>query len=166
MIPDIKKILYTTDLSRNAEYAFGYAASLANRYGAGITLLHVLEDMSPYRDSLMMNILGEEKWKSLMETNKEKIIHDLKDRLGKFCDSVSAQLPACPFITDEIVVKIGNPAELILEQAEKSNCDLVVMGTHGHGILGDAMIGSVSRRVVRRCKKPVLVVRLPQKKGD
>jgi len=83
MIPDIKKILCTTDLSRNAEFAFGYAASLANRYGAGITLLHVLEDMSPYRDSLMMNILGEEKWKGLMETNKEKIIQDMKDGLGK-----------------------------------------------------------------------------------
>jgi len=163
MIPDIKKILCATDLSKNAEYAFGYAASLANRYGAGITLLHVLEDMSPYRDSLMMNILGEEKWKSLMETNKEKIVQDLKGRLAKFCDSISAQVPACPFITDDIIVKIGNPVEVILEEAQKSNCDLVVMGTHGHGILGDAMIGSVSRRVVRRCTKPVLVVRLPQK---
>lgn len=162
MIPEIKKILYSTDLSENARYAFGYAVSLANRYGAGITLLHVLEDMSPYRDSLMMNILGEEKWKHLMETNKEKIIQDLKDELAEFCDSISAQLPACPFITEEIVVKIGNPVEVILEQAGKTNCDLVVMGTHGHGILGDAMIGSVSRRVVRRCKKPVLVVRLPQ----
>jgi len=166
MIPDIKKILYTTDMSENARYAFEYAVSFGNRYGAGITLLHVIEDMSPYRDSLMMNILGEEKWKSLMEANKEKILHDLKDRLGKFCDTVSAQTPACSFITDEIVVKIGNPVELILEQAEKMNCDLVVMGTHGHGILGDAMIGSVSRGVVRHCKRPVLVVRLPKKKGD
>lgn len=163
MIPDIKKILYTTDMSENARYAFGYAVSLANRYGAGITLLHVLEDMSPYRDSLMMNILGEEKWKGLLATNKEKIIQDLKDQLGKFCDTVSAQLPACPFITDDIIVKIGNPVEAILEQAEKMDCDLLVMGTHGHGILGDAMIGSVSRRVLRRSKKPVLVVRLPQK---
>ncbi len=162
MIPNIKKILYATDLSKNAEYAFGYAASLANRYGAGITLLHVLEDMSPYRDSLMMNILGEEKWKSLMETNKEKIIHDLKDRLGKFCESISAQIPACPFITDEILVRIGNPVEVILEQAEKSNCDLVVMGSRGHGVLADAVIGSVSRRVLRQCKKPVLIVRLPK----
>jgi len=164
MIPDIKKILCPTDLSKNAEYAFEYAASLASRYGAGITLLHVLEDLSPYRDSLMMNILGEDKWKSLMQANKEKIIQDMKNRLGNFCDSVSAQLPACPFVTDDIVVLVGNPVELILEQADKTHSDLVVMGTHGHGILGDAMIGSVSRRVVRRCKRPVLVVRLPKEK--
>ncbi len=162
MLPDIKKILCTTDLSRNAEYAFGYAASIANRYGAGITLLHVLEDMSPYRDSLIVNILGEDKWKSLMATNREKVIQDMKDRLNKFCEDISAQIPACPFITDNIIVRIGNPVEVILEEAEKQNCDLVVMGTRGHGILGDAMIGSVSRRVVRRCKKPVLTVRLPE----
>ena len=42
IIPDIKKILYSTDLSENARYCFGYAASLAHRYDALITILHVL----------------------------------------------------------------------------------------------------------------------------
>ena len=45
-IPPIKKILYATDLSENARYAFGYAVSLANQYDAKITILHVLEDRS------------------------------------------------------------------------------------------------------------------------
>ncbi|MBW1819113.1 MAG: universal stress protein, partial [Deltaproteobacteria bacterium] len=65
MIPEIKKILYATDLSENARYAFSYATSLANRYGAGITILHVLQDLSPYRDSLVVNVLGEERWSEL-----------------------------------------------------------------------------------------------------
>ena len=52
MIPEIKKILYTTDLSQNARHAFSYAASIANRYGAGVTILHVLEDISPTATSL------------------------------------------------------------------------------------------------------------------
>ncbi|MGD8721592.1 MAG: universal stress protein, partial [Desulfobacterales bacterium] len=47
MLPDIKIILYATDLSENARRAFGYAASLANRYGAKIIVLHVIEDFSP-----------------------------------------------------------------------------------------------------------------------
>ena len=46
MIPEIKKILYATDLSENARFAFGYAASLANRYGAQIVMLHVIEEIS------------------------------------------------------------------------------------------------------------------------
>jgi nucleotide-binding universal stress UspA family protein len=40
----IKKILYATDLSETAVHAFSYAVSLANMYGAGITILHVLAE--------------------------------------------------------------------------------------------------------------------------
>lgn len=163
-IPEINKILYTTDLSPNARFAFAYAASIANRYGAGITILHVLEDVSPYRDSLVINIIGGDKWKELRDANLEKLTAEIKTRLEKFCEEVSRDLPACPFITDEILVKVGNPVEIILDQVEKIDCDMVVMGAHGHGVIEDAMIGSVSRRVLRRCKKPVLVIRLPEDK--
>ncbi len=40
----IKKILYATDLSETAVHAFSYAVSLANIYGASITILHVLAE--------------------------------------------------------------------------------------------------------------------------
>ena len=162
-IPEIKKILYTTDLSENARYAFGYAMSLANRYGAGITILHVLEDVSPFADSLVINVVGQEKWNELRNTNEQKILETIKKRLENFCDEVSRELPECPFITDEVIVKIGNPVDEILLAADKRDCDIIVMGAHGHGIIGDAMVGSISRRVVRRCKKPVLVIRLPER---
>ena len=161
MIPEIKKILYTTDLSENARYAFGYAASLANRYGAGITIIHVLED-SPNSDSLVINMIGEERWKGLRETSEQKVIETIKERLDKFCSDVSDELPSCPFITDKIIVKIGIPVEEILLQTKTSDFDMVVMGAHGQGIIADALMGSTSRRVLRRCKKPVLVVRLPE----
>lgn len=163
MIPEIRKILYTTDLSENARHAFSYAVSLANRYGAGVTLLHVLEDISPYADSLVINILGESRWDALRQENEQKIIQTIQERLETFCQEVSEKVPACPFFTERIAVKIGNPVEEILKEAETGGCDLVVMGAHGHGIIGGAMMGSVSRRVLRRCRKPVLVVRLPDK---
>ena len=160
-IPEIKKILYATDLSENARYAFGYAMSLANRYEARITILHVLEDVSPFADSLVINMIGEKKWDELRKTNEQKVIDTIKERLSNFCEEVSRDLPECPFITDEILVKVGNPAEEILEQVEKKDFDMVVLGAHGQGFIEDAIMGSVSRRVVRRCKKPVLVVRIP-----
>ena len=162
IIPEIKKILYATDLSENARHAFSYAMSMANRYGAGITILHVLQEASPYRDSLIVNILGEEKWASLRKENEQKVLDILKGRLEKFCEDASKELPACPFITDEIVVKIGNPADEILGELERNNCDVVIMGAHGHGVIGEAFLGSVSRRVLRRSHKPVIVVRLPK----
>jgi len=161
MIPEIKKILYATDLSENARHAFGYAVSIANRYGAGITFLHVLEDISPFRDSLMINVLGEEKWEELLKENQHKVLEMAKERVKSFCDEVSSEIPACPFITDEIVVKIGHPAEEIMKQVRASDCDLVVMGARGLGPLADRLMGSTSRRVLKRCKKPVLIIRLP-----
>ena len=162
MIPEIKKILYTTDLSENARYAFSYAVSLANRYGAGITIFHVLEDVSAYQDSLVINIIGDKRWNELRKNNEQVVLDTIKERLEKFCEEVSREVPACPFITDNIIVKIGNPVEKILGEVEASDCDMVVMGAHGHGVLANAMMGSTSRRVLRRCKKPVLVVRLPE----
>ena len=105
MIPEINKIFYATDLSENARYSFGYAASLANRYGAGITILHVLEDVSAYQDSLVINVIGEQTWEELRKTNEQKVLDTIKERLEKFCEDVSRELPACPFITDDIIVK-------------------------------------------------------------
>ncbi len=162
MLPEIRKILYATDLSENARHAFGYAVSLANRYGAGITIMHVLEDVQPFADSLVVNMLGEERWKELRKANKDQVLERLRGRLKDFCDEVSRELPSCPFITDEIIVKVGNPSEEILDQIASGGYDLVVLGAHGHGILGNALMGGVSRRVVRRSKTPVLVIRLPK----
>ena len=53
MIPEIKNILYATDLSENARYAFGYAVSLANRCDAKITVLHVVEELSSFARSMV-----------------------------------------------------------------------------------------------------------------
>ena len=161
-IPEFKKILYATDLSENARYAFSYAMSLANKYGAGITILHVLEDISPFADSLVMNIVGEKKWKELRDRGEQQVLDTIKERLQNFCEEVSRDLPECPFITDEIVAKVGNPADEIMDLIGTGDYDLVVMGAHGHGIIGSAMMGSISRRVVRHSKKPVLVIRLPK----
>ena len=103
------------------------------------------------------------KWISLTEY---KVLDALKERVEQFCAEVSGEHPECPFLINEIVVTTGNPVEEILKLAEKKESDLLVMGAHGHGILTGAMIGSISRRVLRRCKKPVLVIRLPGEKKD
>lgn len=110
-----------------------------------------------------MNVLGEQKWNEILQKNEASVVEMFHERLKAFCDEMADQLPACEFITDNVMVKLGHPVDVILEQVDDTGCDLVVMGAHGHGMLGDTMMGSVSRRVLRRCKKPVLVVRLPER---
>jgi len=155
MIPDIKKILYATDLSANARHAFTYAVSVAHQYGAGITILHVLEDLSQSISSHMAVYLIGDQWEEMKKRN-------VQTRLDKFHQDMSGELPSHPFTVDDIRVKVGIPVAEILRQAEEGDFDLVVMGTHGHGVMAEAVIGSTARRVVRWCKKPVLVVRLPE----
>lgn len=161
-IPDIKKILYTTDLSENARYAAGYAASIANRYGAGITVLHALEQLSPYRESMVVNVIGESKWHELMKKNEAEFHEKFREKVESFCEEMTADHPSCPFIIDKSIIKAGNPVEIILDEVQKGDYDLVVMGAHGQKRLADAVMGSTSRRVLRRCNIPVLVVRLPE----
>jgi len=162
IIPEIRKILYATDLSQNARHAFGYAASLANRYDAKITILHVLEALSPSSNARLVSILGEERLKEIEKRNVQNVLDAVSERLDKFCRTVSDEMTECPFIVENVVVNEGEPVEKILAQSEISDCDIIVMGTHGHSLLADVIMGSTARRVIRRSSKPVLVIRLPE----
>lgn len=161
MIPEIKKILYATDLSENARYAFGYAISIADHYDAKITIFHVLEELQTDKTSIVAHVIGEDRWKDLRLLNEHKVLEAIKARLEKFCDELANQIPKCRLLTDEIIVKIGHPANEILTQANNAPYDMVIMGTHGVGMFMEVMMGSTARRVVRRCNKPVLTIRLP-----
>ena len=169
---DVKKILYATDLSENAYYAFAYAVSLANLYSAKIILLHVLPEVPDLLDKQVIGYIDADRWEKIkaqhFQEAKDALIGKRKDHLAvkdvlhQFSEKVKEGEKGEGFSTDEIIVERGNPVEEIINQSKKLNCDLIVMGTHGHGTLEDAMIGSTARRVVRRSKIPVLVVRLPE----
>ena len=162
MIPDIKTILYSTDLSKHARHAFGYAVSLAHRYDAKITILHVLEQMSDSVSVQLASMMGEDRWDELMKRSENEARAAINERLERFCKEMAAEMRECPFVVEKIIVESGQPVEQILKQVEKSGADIVVMGTHGLGGLAEVMLGSTARRVLRRCQKPVMVIRLPE----
>ena len=164
MIPDIKKILYATDLSENARYAFGYAVNLANRHDAKITVIHVVEELSSFARSMAADILGEKRLADINTEREKEVVLELKTRLEEFCNDVRHDQPSCPFVTDETIVVTGHPVDQIVHQALEMDADLIVIGSHGRGGLADVTMGSTSRRVLRRCAMPVLVVRLQEDK--
>ena len=59
----------------------------------------------------------------------------------------------------EFVSKVGHPAELIAKQADAGDHDLVMMGSHGHGLLAGLVLGSVATKVLASSKLPLLLVR-------
>jgi nucleotide-binding universal stress UspA family protein len=164
----IKKILYATDLSETAVHAFSYAVSLAGLYHASLTILHVLAEFPG--EKFITNMIDTETWKEIKERHydevRDKLIGKRRDGMAirevlkAFCEGAKATSGG-PFETDEILIRTGSPAEVILGTAKEQHCDLIVLGTHGHGAITDALIGSTAKRVVRLSTIPVLVVRLP-----
>ncbi|MGA6926964.1 MAG: universal stress protein [Desulfosarcina sp.] len=163
MLPQIKNILYATDLSENARYAYNYAASLAQQYGARITILHVIEKLTAETFLQIHGYVGEEKWNKLQQEKQADFVSKIKGRLGDFCGEISSEVDACSFQVEKIIVKEGIAADEILHQAGINDADLIVMGTRGFGMFKEALMGGTARRVVRRSIVPVMVVRLPEK---
>ena len=165
----IKKILYATDLSESAVHAFSYAVSLANLYGAGITILHVLAEFPG--EEFITNMINSDTWEEIKNRHyteaRDQLIGKrrnhvaLKEVLEAFSEEAKANGEAEAFFTDEILIKNGPPAEVIVDTAKGRGCDLIVVGTHGHSAIADVLIGSTAKRVVRQSTIPVLVIRLP-----
>ncbi|QTA87113.1 universal stress protein [Desulfonema magnum] len=168
MVPVIKKILFTTDLSENSRHAFCYAAALAMAHGAGIIMLHVMEESRTDIDQLLRNLFGEEKWQQMQEAHlmtakdiiigKRKQYDIIRDALANFPSFTDTD--GGEFNTHNIIVSKGNVTEEILNVATENNCDLIVMGSH-KGLLGKRGIGRVAKVVLNKTRVPVLLAPPP-----
>jgi len=162
MVPKIKRILYATDLSENARYAFSYAADLAQRYDANMTIVSVMEILSPFAEKQVQEMMGHEDWDKLKSGHLEYSKQKIKERVSDFCKSMEKHIDACDLMVDDIQIPKGVPYKEILKAAENVNADMIVMGTHGYNILEDSLIGGTARRIIKDSKIPVLVIRLPE----
>jgi len=159
MIPQIKKILYATDLSKNSSFAFLYATDVARRHNAKIIILHAIEPVPAYA-AAYTDITDEVKRKQQEETGEE-----IKNRLGQFCEKAEAQIGSpCVDLVSKILVPRGHPPDEILNAADREGCDVIVLGTHGKGFLAHTFLGSVSNAVLHRTQKPVFIIPLPSEK--
>jgi nucleotide-binding universal stress UspA family protein len=159
MIPQIKKILYATDLSENSSYAFLYATDMAKRHDATIVILHALESFPAYINEYAGMAVHME------QRDQGEIIEEIKGKLQEFCRKAEAQVgPPCVSLVSKILVPRGHPPEEILNAADEEDCDAIVLGTHGKGFLAHTFLGSVSSAVVHRTRKPVFIIPLPSEK--
>jgi len=124
--------------------------SLANLYGAGITILRVLPEIHGL-DSRIIGHIGADRWKEIKEKQaaearatligKKRENFEIHEILEEFKEVENQD-----FVVNEILVRKGDPVDEILRQAEKRNCDLIVMGSRGHGIIEEAILGSTTRK--------------------
>ncbi len=160
MLPEMKEILYTTDLSRSAAHALRYALSLAKKYDAHITILHVVEEMSEDAKLVMETYLGKELRKDLAAKKESERLEAMKVRLKTYCEKEMSDDPTlCEMTT--LKVRKGYPEEQILRTARELDSDLIIMGAHEKGF-SHTFLGSVAKRVLRRSRRPVFIVPLPR----
>jgi nucleotide-binding universal stress UspA family protein len=162
MIPQINKILYATDLSKNASYAFFYAVDMAKRHNARIVILHSIERIRHMYGERVEEILQETK-----DQEQKTDIKETKKGLQEFCERTETQIGApCVELVSKILVPLGHPVEEILKVADEEECDVIVLGTHGKGFLRQTFLGSVAGSVLERTRKPVFIIPLPSEKPN
>ena len=90
----------------------------------------------------------------------------IEKRLKEVRDEELDEHPDYGDIVTSIEVCEGFPAEKILETAKQFNCDMIIMGTHGKGIIGNTFLGSTAKRVLRRTRIPIYIIPLPKGQID
>jgi nucleotide-binding universal stress UspA family protein len=162
MIPQIKKILYATDLSKNSAYAFFYAVDMAKRHNAQIAIVHTVEPVPHVYTEGGSGVL-----KKINEQGQATAHEDIKKRVQEFCKKMEALMGfPCGELVSKILVPLGYPVEEILKAADDEGCDALVLGTHGKGFLRQTFLGSVAGSVVGRTRKPVFIIPLPSEKTN
>jgi len=168
MIPQIKKILYTTDLTKNSAYAAYFALDLAQKYDAKIVILHCA-NLIP--DSVLYAPVGRhaaEVVEEMENDEKRRVEAEIKKRLDDFFQKVGNKIgPTCANLVSDIIIRPGwYPVEEILNTADAEQCDVIVLGTHGKGWLKQTFLGSTARSVLERSRRPVFVVPLPPEQTE
>ncbi|ATG72734.1 universal stress family protein [Zobellella denitrificans] len=165
MLPQVNKILYCTDLSKNASYAFQYAVYLARQTGADIHVLNVVEQLSGDEKLTLQSYI-------LNQSSREEFLHQrlnharaqLQQRQDYFWEVIA---PTEKALRTKIVgceVVEGYPVQTILRRSRELGCDLIVMGAHEKGWL-HTLLGSVAKNVLRESRIPTLIVPRPEKKA-
>ncbi len=136
----MKKILVATDDSESGRHALDEALELAASTGAAVTILYVRHTPLP--------VLGDPFYQRALSAELRKANETV---------TIAAAVAHEMDVEAETEVLEGEPADRILELARMRDVDLIVVGSRGLGPLTGALLGSVSREVVHRADRPVLV---------
>lgn len=141
----IKSILVSVDLAEGSDRVLDYALDFASKLGARITLLHVYNlPVYNFPDG------------SFVPT--AEVAAQVGDAARRSLDATVSRLKERG-IEVTGVLRTGPPAEEVCTVATEVGADLIIMGTHGRGAFGRALLGSTANAVVRSAPVPVLTVR-------
>ena len=143
-----KKILYPTDFSDVAAKAVDYIKKLRAAGSQEVVILHVINQRTI--ESLMRHAISDSNidlWRKAAKENAQESLAEMSKELEDLG------------LTVKNIIKTGFPWREILELEEKEAPSIIVIGSHGRSNIGEIFLGSVSERVIRKCKRPVMVIK-------
>lgn len=141
----MRTILVPIDFSEVTERVVETAGNLAKAFSGKICLLHVAAPDPAF--------VG---WDPGPDVVRHQRATDLRDEHRRIQD-LADDLRGRGLDAQALLVQ-GSTADMILERAAKLEADLIVLGSHGHGALYRALLGSISEAVVRKATCPVLII--------
>jgi nucleotide-binding universal stress UspA family protein len=144
----IKRVLVPVDFSGDSLSALGYARSLVKPFNAEVVLMHVIEPIYYAAPADMY----------MTSPNLASIIDEQQRGAAQQLKRIAADLEK-KGLRVRTILKSGSPAQVIIDTAQRSGIDLIVMATHGHTGLAHLFMGSVAEKVVRTAGCAVLTVR-------
>ncbi len=144
-----RNILVPTDFSEDSDRAFHVALDIAEEGRSRVFLLHVISNtvqLSLADYSLDQSIVDRVLSESIVYSNEK-----LRETIASVPDSRNVKV-----IPD---VRKGQPYEEILKEASERKIDLIVIASHGKTGLKKYFIGSVTEKVMKEAKCPVLLIR-------
>lgn len=144
----IKRILYPTDFSEHSKRCIDFILHIRDCGVEEVVLLHVIDKrVIVYGSTVSESTLDEE---SLIKECNESADMKLKE-LEKVFQNAG--------LKSRVIVKLGEPFSEIIKAADEVDASLIVIGHRGHSRAEELLLGSTAEKVIRKCKKPVLLVR-------
>ena len=147
-----KKILFPTDFSDPSNEALSYIKELKESGAEEIVVLHVIEDKE------IPVFLGLDEGDAISGAQLEKTLGIIEENAKQATRAIAIELKEKGF---EVKVRIekGTAFREILKVEEEEKVCGIVIGSHGKGFVKGILLGSVSEKVIRKCRKPVLVIK-------
>lgn len=144
---ELKRILVPTDFSDHSQGSMNYGCSLAEKFGAELHVLHVLQDLVAMVPEPGLAFPPPGDYMQELEESATRSLEELPGDAGSGLENIVRK------------VRQGPPFLEIIRYAQENEIDLIVLGTHGRSGLAHMLLGSVAERVVRKAPCPVLTVR-------
>ena len=145
--PKYKRVLFCTDFSENADYAFEFAFGIAKRDNGLLYILHVI----PYNpnQTYVENWIDGETLVKIQRGIEEDLVNNYKERYIKKIEGE---------IEFETVTKSGREDNEIIKFAKKEHVDIIVLGTHGRTGIDHVFFGTVAEKVLPHSPFPVFII--------